>query len=156
MNESIRSQIPAQGCQTPPRPSIVFARLPRLCPVGSTSWCSGQVMGFADLGLLAPPCRLVPASCSSGQRFVSKLPFGLTQSPAKPLPIASTSPCRVCGGLSSLVDAPCRAHHKTPLKTGKAVKNLWIVRRTLLPAPFAHVLACEAQPTGRTGCNPEC
>src|SRR5690606_13245822 len=42
-----------------------------LMPVGYTSWRSVQVSGFTDFGLLTPPCRLVSASCSSGQRFAS-------------------------------------------------------------------------------------
>jgi len=40
-----------------------------LMPVGSTSRRSVQVPGFDDIGRLTPPCRLVSASCSSGQRF---------------------------------------------------------------------------------------
>jgi hypothetical protein len=42
-----------------------------LMPVGSTPWSSVQVSGFSLLCCLTPPCRLVSASCSSGQRFAS-------------------------------------------------------------------------------------
>ena len=42
-----------------------------------------------------------------------------SQSPAKPLPLASTSPCRVCGGLSPLSErALPGAPKKNPQKAG--------------------------------------
>jgi len=56
-----------------------------LMPVGYTSRRSVQVSGFADIGLLTPPCRLVSASCSSGQRFA----FGFLQISSRP-----EHPCR--------------------------------------------------------------
>ena len=69
-----------------------------LMPVGSTSQRSVQVLGFEDIGLLTPLHRLIrflfvrPAFCLG-------LPSD-SQSPATPLPLANTSPCRVCRGLS--------------------------------------------------------
>jgi hypothetical protein len=45
-----------------------------IMPVGFTSRRFVKVSGFDDIGRLSPPCRLVSASCSSGQRFA----FGLT------------------------------------------------------------------------------
>ena len=69
-----------------------------LMPVGSTSQRSVQVSGFGDYGHLTPLRRLIrflfvrPAFCLG-------LPSD-SQSPATPLPLANTSPCRVCRGLS--------------------------------------------------------
>jgi hypothetical protein len=60
-----------------------------------------------DIGLLTPPCRLIrflfvrPAFCLG-------LPSD-SQSPTTPLPLANTSPCRVCRGLSPLSHQ--RGHH---------------------------------------------
>ena len=70
-----------------------------LMPVGYTSRRSVQVSGFTDIGLLTPPCRLVSASCSSGQRFA----FGFLQissRPEHPCRSANSSPCRASRGLS--------------------------------------------------------
>jgi len=69
-----------------------------LMPVGSTSQRSVQVLGFGDHGHLTPLHRLIrflfvrPAFCLG-------LPSD-SQSPTTPLPLANTSPCRVCRGLS--------------------------------------------------------
>ena len=68
-------------------------------PVRSTSHHSVQVLGFDEYGHLTPVQRLVSASCSSGPRFAIGLPSD-SQSPAKPLPLANSSPCRVSRGLS--------------------------------------------------------
>ncbi|SDB18891.1 hypothetical protein SAMN03159386_01386, partial [Pseudomonas sp. NFACC17-2] len=78
-----------------------------LMPVGSTSQRSVQVSGFEDIGLLTPLCRLIrflfvrPAFCLG-------LPSD-SQSPATPLPLANTSPCRVCRGLAP--PSHQRGHH---------------------------------------------
>ena len=69
-----------------------------LMPVGSTSRRSMQVSGFDDIGRLTPPCRLLSASCSSGQRFA----FGFLQirsHPRHPCRSANSSPCRASGRL---------------------------------------------------------
>jgi hypothetical protein len=69
-----------------------------LMSVGSTPRCSVQVSGFASIGLLAPPLRLVSASCTSDQRFAC----GFLQIPPRdghPCRPANTSPCRACRGL---------------------------------------------------------
>ncbi len=70
-----------------------------LMPVGYTSHRSVQVSGFDEFGHLTPIRRLISASCSSGQRFAIRLPSD-SQSPAKPLPSANSSPCRASRGLS--------------------------------------------------------
>ena len=67
-------------------------------PVGFTSQRSVQVLGFEDCCLLTPLRRLIrflfvrPAFCLG-------LPSD-SQLPATPLPLANTSPCRACRGLS--------------------------------------------------------
>ena len=69
-----------------------------LMPVGFTSRRSVQVSGFDNIGRLTPPCRLVSASCSSGQRFA----FGFLQissRPEHPCRSANSSPCRASRGL---------------------------------------------------------
>lgn len=123
---------PSRRLSTPVAPSGSYPRPPRvrrvtfpLMPVGFTSWRSVQVSGFDDSGHLTPPCRLVSASCSSGQRFA----FDFLQIPPRgghPCRSASTSPCRVCRGLSppshpeappsgtapSRRYAPCLAHQR--------------------------------------------
>lgn len=69
-----------------------------LMPVGFTSRRSVQVSGFDDICRLTPPCRLVSASCSSGQRFA----FGFLQIPSRPehpCRSANSSPCRASRGL---------------------------------------------------------
>src|SRR3972149_39370 len=70
-----------------------------LMPVGSTSRRSVQVSGFDDICRLTPPCRLLSASCSSGQRFA----FGFLQirsHPRHPCRSANSSPRRASRGLS--------------------------------------------------------
>ena len=69
-----------------------------LMPVGSTPHRSVQVLGFGNYGYLTPIRRLI--------RFLFVRPalcLGLPsdpQSPGEPLPLANTSPCRVCKGLA--------------------------------------------------------
>src|SRR5690606_7353065 len=46
-----------------------------------------------------PCCSASSASCASGQRFALRLPSD-SQSPAKPLPSANSSPCRASKGLA--------------------------------------------------------
>ena len=53
---------------------------------------SVQFLGFGEYGHLTPPRRLIAASCSSGQSFAIGLPSD-SQSPAKPLSLAKSSPC---------------------------------------------------------------
>jgi hypothetical protein len=85
-------------------------------PVGSTSQLSVQVLGFGNSGYLTPLHRLI--------RFLFVRPtvcLGLpsdSQSPATPLPLANTSPCRVCRGLSP--PSHQRGHHS---QTGCASRN---------------------------------
>ena len=70
-----------------------------LMPVGSTSQRPVQVSGFDDNGRLTPLCRLISASCSSGQPFA----FGFLQIrsyPRHPCRSANSSPCRASRGLS--------------------------------------------------------
>ena len=84
-----------------------------LMPVGFTSRRAVQVSGFDDICRLTPPCRLVSASCSSGQRFA----FGFLQirsHPRHPCRSANSSPCRASRGLSP--PSKCAlpgAQHKT-------------------------------------------
>ena len=70
-----------------------------LIPVGFTSRLSVQVSGFDDICRLTPPCRLLSASCSSGQRFA----FGFLQIRSRP-----RHPCR------SAISSPCRARRGLP------------------------------------------
>ncbi|SFT28215.1 hypothetical protein SAMN03159306_05366, partial [Pseudomonas sp. NFACC48-1] len=83
--------------QTGRSPRVIRATF-LLMPVGSTSQRSVQVLGFGNFGYLTPLHRLIrflfvrPAFCLG-------LPSD-SQSPATPLPLANTSPCRVCRGLS--------------------------------------------------------
>ena len=83
-----------------------------LMSVGYTSRRSVQVSGFADIGLLTPPCRLLSASCSSDQRFA----FGflqISQSPTNTLAVRLTLPLVGRVEDSHLqVSAPCRAHRQ--------------------------------------------
>jgi hypothetical protein len=80
-------------------------------PVGYTSWRSVQVPGFAEIGLLTPPCRLDPIAV----RQASVLPtassrFHLTMDT---LAVQLTLPLAGCvGDLHPQVSAPCRAHQK--------------------------------------------
>ncbi len=83
---------------------------------------SVQVSGFDDCGRLTPLCRLIrflfvrPAFCLG-------LPSD-SQSPATPLPLANTSPCRVCRGLSP----PSRsAHHHSELNSAShgTTRHAW-------------------------------
>lgn len=61
-----------------------------------------------------------------------------SQSPAKPLPLASTSPCRVCGGLPPLSErALPGAPKKSPRWAGSTISRP--VRLQLLPSAFFRV-----------------
>ena len=71
----------------------------RLCLSDLRRPASVQISGFDEFGHLTPVRRLLSTSCSSGQRFAIRLPSD-SQSPAKPLPSANSSPCRASGGLS--------------------------------------------------------
>ena len=58
-----------------------------------------QVLGFDEFGHLTPVQRLTSASCTAGQRFAVGLASD-AQSPAEPLPLATSSPCRASRGFS--------------------------------------------------------
>jgi hypothetical protein len=107
-------------------------------PVGSTSQRSVQVLGFDDFGRLTPLHRLIrflfvrPAFCLG-------LPSD-SQSPATPLPLANTSPCRVCRGLSP----PSRStHHHSESNSAShgATRRAWRTKKT---APEGAVLVAGA------------
>ncbi|MDP2880214.1 MAG: hypothetical protein Q8N89_01380 [Azonexus sp.] len=70
-----------------------------LIPVGYTSQRPAQVSGFDDIGHLTPLCRLVSASCSSGQRFASGF-LQIRSYPRHSCRSANSSPCRASRGLS--------------------------------------------------------
>ncbi len=52
----------------------------------------------STISAVCPQCNASSASCTSGQRFAIRLPSD-SQSPAKPLPSANSSPCRASTGL---------------------------------------------------------
>src|SRR5271157_1607048 len=93
-------------------------------PVGSTSRRSVQVLGFASIGPLTPPCRLYPLPV----RQASALPtasfrFRLA---TDTLAVQLTLPLAGCVEDFHLpVSAPCRAHQK------KKRANSPLVRRIL-------------------------
>src|SRR5437762_6614881 len=95
-------------------------------PVGSTSSCSGQVSGFADIGLLTPRRRLYPLPV----RQASALP-----SASSGFAVArDTLAVRLTLLLAECVEdfhlqvrAPCRAHQK---KINKLERNARHERRT--------------------------
>ncbi|MGF6641153.1 hypothetical protein OKW39_008370 [Paraburkholderia sp. MM6662-R1] len=113
--------------QTDGAPRVMRATF-LLMPVGSTSWRSVQVLGFTDLGLLTPPHRLISASCSSGQHFAC----GFLQIPpydGHPCRSASTSPCRVCRGLSP-PSHPARHHSGSDSASHGATRHAWRTKKT--------------------------
>ena len=84
-----------------------------LMPVGSTSQRPVQVLGFDDIGRLTPLCRVVSASCSSGQRFALGF-LQIRSYPRHPCRSDNSSPCRSSRGLSppskcALPGAPLKA-----------------------------------------------
>jgi len=102
-----------------------------LMPVEYTSRRSVQVSGFTDIGLLTPPCRLVSASCSSGQRFA----FGFLQirsRPRHPCRSANSSPCRASRGLPppSECALPGAPKKKRPPEGGRFNCNYFRFRST--------------------------
>ncbi|MGF6790746.1 hypothetical protein OKW27_005083 [Paraburkholderia sp. 35.1] len=112
--------------QTDGAPRVMRATF-LLMPVGSTSWRSVQVLGFTDLGLLTPPHRLISASCSSGQHFAC----GFLQIPpydGHPCRSASTSPCRVCRGLSP-PSHPARHHSGSDSASHGATRHAWRTKK---------------------------
>src|ERR1019366_9256565 len=102
-----------------------------LLPVGYTSRRSVQVLGFADIGLLTPPCRLDPLAV----RQASALPtassrFHLamdTLAVQLTLPLAGS-----VGDLHPQVSAPCRAHQRKGER--RCRRGLWKTH-TLAPNP---------------------
>jgi len=93
-----------------------------LMPVGSTSQRSVQVLGFGNFGYLTPLHRLIrflfvrPAFCLG-------LPSD-SQSPTTPLPLANTSPCRVCRGLSP-PSRPAHHHSEPNSASHGATRHAW-------------------------------
>lgn len=82
-----------------------------LMPVRSRSQRAVQVSGFNDIGRLAPLCRLVSASCSSGQRFAS----GFLQIRSYPQHPCLQLTLPLAGRVEDFhlqVSAPCRAHRE--------------------------------------------
>ncbi|SDR19667.1 hypothetical protein SAMN05445850_3233 [Paraburkholderia tuberum] len=130
--------------QTDGAPRVMRATF-LLMPVGSTSWRSVQVLGFTDLGLLTPPHRLISASCSSGQHFAC----GFLQIPpydGHPCRSASTSPCRVCRGLSP-PSHPARHHSGSDSASHGATRHAWRTKQKgQRELPF--FVACACAPAG--------
>ena len=108
-----------------------------LMPVGYTSRRSVQVSGFADICLLTPPCRLISASCSSGQRFAFSF-LQISSRPEHPCRSANSSPCRASRGLpppsecalpGAPTKSPCRSHRR-----GSRARRLFLNRSDSLGA----------------------
>ena len=84
-------------------------------------------IGLWQFWLPYPAAPPLSASCSSGQHFAWCF-LQIRSHPRHPFPLADTSPCRVCRGLSppshqrghhshsGCAYAPCMAHHKKPAK----------------------------------------
>src|SRR5208283_362301 len=78
-------------------------------PVGYTSRRSVQVPGFAEIGLLTPPCRLDPLAV----RQASALPTASSRFrlATDTLAVQLTLPLAGCvGDFHAQVSTPCRAH----------------------------------------------
>ena len=103
---------------------IVNARFSAMCShyLFDPDFCN--IWGFGGYGLLAPACRLVSTSCSSGQRFAIRRPSD-SQPPANPLPSAISSLCRASTGLSppSGCAASCRDSQARPLKHDELARS---------------------------------
>src|SRR5215510_15009361 len=87
-------------------------------PVGFTSQCSVQVLGFASYWPAHPTAPPLSVSCSSGPRFA----YGFLQIPphdGHPCCSANDSPCRVRRGLSppSECALPGAPNKKSGLRT---------------------------------------
>ena len=80
-----------------------------LMPVGSTSQRSVQVLGFASIGPLTPPCRLYPLPVRQASALLTASSrFHLA---IDTLAVQLTLPLAGCvGDLHPQVSAPCRAH----------------------------------------------
>jgi hypothetical protein len=104
-----------------------------LIPVGFTSRPSVQVSGFDDNGRLTPPCRLISASCSSGQRFA----FGFLQIRSRP-----RHPCR------SAISSPCRARRGLPPPSKCALPGAHRVGGGVTPAVLPHHRTCGSASGG--------
>lgn len=72
--------------------------LSRLCPSDLRRIVPDKYRALTIMAAL-PQCNASSASCASGQRFANRLPSD-SQSPAKPLPSANSSPCRASKGLA--------------------------------------------------------
>jgi len=87
-------------------------------PVGYTSWLSVQVLGFTDIHLLTPRCRLDPLAA----RQASSLPTASSRFrlATNTLAVQLTLPLARCvRDLHPQVSAPCRTHkYKKALPTG--------------------------------------
>jgi len=135
----------------PLTPPYVRFRIRRFRLCGYTSQRSVQVLGFDDCGRLTPLRRLIrflfvrPAFCLG-------LPSD-SQSPATTLPLASTSPCRVCRGLAP----PSRlAHHHNELNSAShgATRHAW--RTTKKPRFTPREPGLSAQVTVTPWPSPGC
>ena len=93
-----------------------------LMPVGYTSRRSVQVSGFADICLLTPPCRLISASCSSGQRFAFSF-LQISSRPEHPCRSANSSPCRASRGLPPPSECALPGAQKERAPAGSAQKE---------------------------------
>ncbi|SPA15072.1 hypothetical protein CBM2633_A50728 [Cupriavidus taiwanensis] len=147
----LTSAPPSQRLSTPVAHHGSSADLPgydaptfTLMPVGSTPHHSVQVLGFGNYGYLTPIRRLI--------RFLFVRPalcLGLPsdpQSPGEPLPLANTSPCRVCRGLSppSECALPGAPQKKTPAARQGFLLWAWPVWRR--PARITRRLAPASRP----------
>ena len=125
---SRRLSTPVAPWQTTRPPRVRRATFP-LMPVGSTSWRSVQVPGFGDACHLTPPCRLVSASCSSGQRFAS----GFLQIPPR-----GRHPCRrlalpLAGRAGDFHPQVIPRHHPWKQRQSGAARHAWRTRKTGSP-----------------------
>jgi len=112
-----------------------------LMPVGSTSQRSVQVLGFASIGPLTPPCRLYPLPV----RQASALPTASSRFhlAIDTLAVQLTLPLAGCvGDLHPQVSAPCRAHQKESAA-------LWRAAR------FKHSETADRLLLSRCNCQPE-
>jgi len=139
-------------------------------PVGSTSRRSVQVLGFASIGPLTPPCRLYPLPV----RQASALPTASSRFrlATDTLAVRLTLPLAGCVEDFHLqVSAPCRAHRKkrlgkTPSRFHRSVTSLFTTKlfqprltalqvashSFRLEVPVFHRAGADARSAAQTGC----
>ena len=95
-----------------------------LIPVGSTSQRSVQVLGFASIGPLTPPCRLYPLPVRQASALLTASSrFHLA---IDTLAVQLTLPLAGCvGDLHPQVSAPCRAHQQKGLQLRLGAFRSW-------------------------------